>query len=501
MSSFLQYIDPARKKQLILAAIGIGLLILSAIAYYLISHGGLVVKTNASTNSISVSQGSVIVGSAENVDSLSLTLPVGDYTVTVKNRDGSNNLKRQVSVKSLQTTTIDANLPANPQPEPVTNMPMLYPHFSEKGIVFYSTSLNKIGVIDRSSSLRFLPDNIQDMQTAAWANDGTGYFVLHHSENDPWTIARYSDGALKDLVAGTDDFALSMAVNEAGRVYVINNNTLFESDDRGNTLKKMVGVPVGARLQAAHGNKVVLLKPGKGIVNNQPDFSYGIAVMDTSGRVLGETQKTVAESADSAGSIQWSPDGQRLVFTDGFQAVIYNDSLQEVGKLPDGLARSVTWESNESIIYAGNNSVWRYNIADKTSSSITSVLKAYKVYTSFSPLPDGSLYFSAGSNRYVSWYRVNTKQAKTANPTADILGGSDTRELAGGCSLYYMNMDRLAVSALIDTGLSSPGSAEESKLSSECVGLVKGYFSSMGIKDAAVGIQPILLPQTRYADD
>lgn len=497
MNNFLNQVDPKRRRQMLMVGVGILLIISVLIVMYLLMHGWITVKINKPDGIIKIfNQKNELVIHAENKESLSVWVPTGEYTISAQSRTNDNYTKRDIEVTSLSNNKTELTIPNNPEPEAITNLSMQLPQFSSSKLHFFDVQARRIAAVGEDNTINYISLSFSSVRNMHWNQDGTA-FIMGKKANEPTKLFFYDGAEFTEIMSEGIVGSMSFVVNEAGVLYVCHGTSLYSSNNNGKTMNRIADVPRGI-IRAAHGDKLILAQSSNKTVNNQPQFSYDIISIDTGGREYGKLHKTSGESPDVAYGVSWSPDGTKVLVVDGFSGIIYDRSFKEINRLPGGLVRSPVWENNNSILYAGESSIWRYDMKEKTTTSIASVPQILKVY-SLQRTPDQTVYFQAGTTQYTSWYRVHLYDSQKPNELANILGGSDTRLLTPFCGMNYLNLNRLSIIERIDVSKQVNFPDAPIKLKTEltaaaCRDSVTEYFNNMRLSLDQVNIQSFIFP-------
>lgn len=478
--AFWRSIDPARRR--IIKRIGIFFLasLLVSIIVYVFSWGSLVIKTSVNDGTISLLQGTQVIRTVTNENTLSAWLPVGEYTAVVSNHTNDSYKKQRISVQPFHVATVTLDPPTTVKPEPVTNIVMQYPHFSSTSVYFYDYASGEMAFIDSSSNVQhFSQAALRTIQGLQWINDTEAYLVGNMDNNSSVGLYKFSNGTLSPVPLPSDFDYSSVSIGADGNtLYVTGGATLYKSSGSNKPLQSLCRLPDKRVLRAAYGDKIITLKTNTTANSDQPNFT--LSVFNSNCVSQGEIQ---TEASDNLNDATWSPDGSKIAFTNGISAAIYDDKLHVLNKLPDGLVGNMVWENDHSLLYSGDSSVWRFDTNDMLASSVSSVYSAYTIFHLEKPLSDGTIYFLTGTQKYSSWYRIRgDKQAP--HETAITLGESDTRTLIPSCDLNYVYFTGLSVIENISTLSDSPDT-----ITNDCQSATTDYLSSMDIPLSDLNLQ------------
>lgn len=401
-----------------LAVYGLAAFLLLQIIRAYLTNGSLTIKTDQPTAIISLEKisenGEKKLLSSHN-SRLRAKVPPGNYLISAKTNYTA--VSKQVTVTSRHHD--DYYLKLGPGP---LSLEAVLP----ANATFVSASTDHLYYVDGDSHLltrldsRGIPtivDRTHFFKTFAWADDEFG---VGQTDNGQLYVF---DGGLRSLalpISQPSDTPVSYAVSPTRLIYVAKDKSIYFGRAGGDF--KLFGNSKSSEPTMIAGvDSVAVLNTIKGDEEGGEGGGYEPELTVYSGG------KQTAQKEIEASHIVWSPDGKYIATDGDFGAKIYDTSLKEVASLNGGNFNDLTWLDNKTLIYAQNDSLWRYNMDYDQSTLLTSSLSKELILGVHATADGSSVYFvtEGRSNHVNTLNRVRVR------------GGSTTFKQVQALSIFF----------------------------------------------------------------
>jgi hypothetical protein len=342
-----------------------------------LTMGKLVITTNSSENSITLSsvnkslnsiKGSAGKGfSKQAMGSLSVKLKAGNYTVSVQN--GSNSTAQYVKVKShhtehlkitlLNTTGVEPVVYDNAQDIIADNSHLLYLDPED-------STLNQINSQDQHSE----SDDQYGFQSIQWAD--TSYGVGQNAQGQLFVVNKGSVSALQSPVSDQNDASLVYAVAPNRDIYIALGSSVYSGTATGG-FKKIYSQQTAGSFLVAGSDKVAIVTIGD-VVNSQD----GNGVVEPSIVAIDDSGKQVQKNLNATAAA-WSEHARYLAVVTGSAGEILNASLQQIATIPQRNFGNLVWLDDNTLFYSVQDQLWSYNLQTQSSRLIANMPLAEQI--------------------------------------------------------------------------------------------------------------------------
>lgn len=477
------------KKQTIWAIIfGIIALIIISIVTFLSTHGYVTISSvDASTITIN-SDNSAQTHTA--TKSFSGFLATGTYTAIVTK--GNQKTAQYIHVSPFSSQSLKLALgPVANDAEGVTNFPLSSLANNGSDLSFIDNSTSKLMTTSDTTLLKPLYDSKQ-FTTINWKNGDRSKGIAPQN-NTLLYFNHTSATAISLPKESTDQMSLSGALTGKNTLYITENNTLYSTQYPSKNYHTITTIPSGAIIIGASDRGVLLQKYTAG---DGDDFSYTYLFVSNDGHKYTHTEQGVP-SPSTPLSARLSPDGTHIIVVNNSEATIYSSSFSPQIQLPLTTVSAAAWLSDSSIIFANNESIWKYNTT-KGQAQLLSVLPTAKKYIGIKqPAPSGvissiyvnqatkAIYFQLTSTDSQTTYSIPQATA-TISKSAEGLALTAPSVFPNNCTAYFINTHG-TLAYYVHTPLLS---SDVKGSNDDCHTAIYQYLDAIGIPSSDVRFVP-----------
>lgn len=452
-------------------------IIVSALAWvvwFVINHS--VVEITADNSDITItSESASQVVYATGKGKLMTVLKNGTYIVSAQK---NNSIQRSKLVVSPFKITKISLTPRNLlQTQPITNFQTtsFYPSSSQLG--FLDEDSGKLSFIGRGGEYEYSSDSYW-IENAVWKSPTEGYAVARKIESDSKVFIHFEKTAISEVNLPTQltrQTYFAYVTSASGELYVIEDGGLFRR--AGESFDRIADISRENFLLSSTKNYISML-------NRDSEENCELQIYDIKKSSLKKIPLQCIQSSDYIYSAEWSSDEKKLIVSSGGEVSVYSsDDYKKIYTVPDPHASNGFWDSNDDIVYASKNNLWRYS----TKTGVSDVIATTPKYITLLNLRkgDGEYYFSGRTSSSVSLYKTSSTQPPL---DASKLSESDMHQVSAGCSIRYNNFDNLQLIA---------GSSEQMK--GDCESAIRDYLSSITVS-TSIPIKFVLSEELGYSD-
>lgn len=455
--------------------ITIVLLCLLWLLWFVFTHGGTEISTSNTNAEISIlknDKSEEILASGK--QSVFKILPIGTYIVSVK--DNNHIQRSEVSVSRFTLTKKQLKTSKNLSVSPVTNMQATSFNLNERTLGLLDTDSGKLSYIDKNDSYTFTDDAFM-FENAVYKNATEGYALGVEAETQQKSLVRFNGTAIQKIVTPTpitQSTYLSYNISRNGDLYVIEDGALYRYQN--NTFQKLTEVNKENFILSLTDQFITMLYRDK-------EENCELQIYSFTTKSTKKIPLNCVQSPDYITSAQWSPDNSKLLVSAGGFTDVYDTNYTKLYSVPDTQSSNGIWDSNDTIVYASKNFLWRYNLTTKISSTIAAT-PDYITVLNLTKSSDEYL-FTGRADSTLTLYRTSQSE-----PSLNVqkLSESNMHTLSDGCRIRYTNLSSTKIIAA--TSESSKG---------ECGLLIQSYLSSITI-NAAIPVQFLLSEEAAYTD-
>lgn len=353
------------------------------------------------------------------------------------------------------------------------------------------TSFGAGGISASATALRFIDRNVAehplynvdsggnvtllDQNTTytnvRWADPtfGIGYGL---DKNNNYVIRLVQDNEVRPVIAPfAVDIKTSYGVAPNHTWYLSDGHTVYRANGDGSFTKVYSNQDLVTIISAS--NDALLLSQK----NDQSAREGSLIILHANG----EKYQIEGGAYEAA----WSPSGDKLV-TSGDTSKIFDAKFKEVAKLPSGNFLSPVWLNDNTIFYAVNNKVMRYDIDTGKASTLLSfdsvtgtpsqiVVSKEKDYVYVAIQKGGD---RSGISFRLERISLNNKQPASTAPAQEL--NLLIPNTVKGCSLNYMNFARFSILLKYQSGITA-----------DCTPAVRSYLTSYDIPLQDITFQTI----------
>lgn len=360
---------------------------------------------------------------AEAQGSLSLKLKPGKYQLYAFDSHGANGTSQVVEVHARQKLSYTLNPAVLRTVEPVYGASVYGVRVDKSALYFVDSSrraLIKTTAGNKPTTL--FPDH--SFFSFKWSNG----FGIGLDQNDKLAIVKDNHLISKGLpFAKADNTIISYDVAADGKVYVTNNNTVYEAPLDG-TFKKLYSAEETISDITAGSNSIVF-------VQNNPSTA-GIEKSDI---VRIDRQGNKTKTSEEVSSTHYSPSGKYILAKGevGAENIIFDNNLHEIESVTINQADNFTWFDDSKLLYSVDSQLWSYDLKTQTSQKLASLV-AKETITAIYPSSDGSsVYFTDDNGVKQQLFKVELSKKQTSStltPLAVYLPVS-----LDSCTINYLN--------------------------------------------------------------
>lgn len=343
------------RRLILLSFCALALIILFVWLVHYSTTGKIIVTTNNSSNSITLTK--IIVTTSKNIPKtyksqgkLNVTTSTGKYIVSVEGNIEGNSIAsaRIINLEARKIISLTINPTNTSAVESVAYQNAQNIAADNNQLIYFNKTTGRVEKVDAGNNLTLINSPYQ-FQAVKWAN--TSFGVGQDSNGHLYTI---SAGVISPLsVPFKYGDRVGFDVSPKMQIFVSNGADVYAGNQNGG-FKKVYISSASKPVLAASVNQVAVADETE--EQNASGASKPLlAIVGTSGKVI---KKNI-----EAGNMVWSPNGQYLVSFSQSNLQIYDTSLNLNTTLPNSsLVGSAEWLDDNTLLYSVNDQLWNYNM-------------------------------------------------------------------------------------------------------------------------------------------
>lgn len=368
-----------RLKRSVFAAIAVVVLIILALIVLYVVHylslGQIVVTTNSSGNTITLTRSYVREGgggdSKDRQPSVKLksgqqaSVEPGTYFATVLGANSAG-ASRIVTVVARHTSSYTINTSAPTSTEPVADVNALSLAASQSQLFYLDRQTNNLYKIDSQNQLLSVSNQVK-FNNIQWLNSSFG--LGQSQDNKFYTISNGVVSQIQNLPASLGDSVI-FAVGPNQSIYLANGKDIYEgSASTGfNQIFTAKNPPV-LLSPSSTGLLALIYNPGDG--PSSGGSKENITILSGS--------RVVAQEEIEAYDAKWSPDGKYLITTTDSNSQILTANLNPVVVVPNNNINNPVWLDNNTVLFSVYNQLWEYSLTSASAKVVASAPKGHAI--------------------------------------------------------------------------------------------------------------------------
>ena len=321
----------------------------------------------------------------------SIRLKPGTYTVEAKlddriTRTGFEIVTSKTTSKNLQITDIKS-------PNQFLYYSASHLHAKDNILYFRNDSTREFNKFNSSESEpTVVEESLPEISTIHWATGGnlalleTSDNIFYYFEDGKIRVVDisapngllYPDSSKPDEAEESDvnSQILHAQVNELGAFAFIEEGKVFYKPSLAEKAKLVTNRQLLSDSILELSNKGLIA-----LVTYESLGQENITSKDISKRAIEiynpkNNEKTTLSTKEIPGFMSWSPGGDKLVYSDGQNIMLYNDNDKST-KIALGnrgeLSTFISWINDDTMIFPDKTSLWKYEVASNTTTKIANI--------------------------------------------------------------------------------------------------------------------------------
>jgi len=433
-----------------------------------LTTGTIVVTTNNPSNNIEILKASNKVQVAQARGYLRARLATGQYIAQVNNRLASN--KQLVTIESHKTNTFNINLQALLAPEAV--LPYGATSVITDASSIYYVNLQNHSLYTLSSAGVPMVVSTTSFDHIVWENTHYG-IGIDYSQSTLYEIRNGSVTPLPLSFASTQ-IVFDLAPN--GTLAASDGKTVYLRLPSSNTFTKIFTADSDENIQSlvVSNNYILVMQASNQQASDRDEGNFRL--LDLSGR-------TGAAAQLSAYSLKWSPDGTKIALTNDSSTTIYNTHLKQIAELPAPNVTGLSWYDNNTLLYAANNILTKFDLTSSTSSQLSIYTANNQILGIYPDKTDSKIYLldttGSGDTNYQLEQIDLTQQAQNI-PDYEYTLGIFFPAFVSPCNFSYTNFLKPVI-------LTNSGANQN-----QCVQAAQNTLAADGLPVNEFNIEPAL---------